>query len=74
MIGSHDHISTTFNNELSNLNESLLEMGRILESMYEKSIIAFDQKSEVFKIFEKIAQKTVDASNKIKIKDVDISS
>ena len=46
MIGSHDHISTTFNNELSNLNESLLEMGRILESMYEKSIIAFDQKSE----------------------------
>ena len=46
MIGSHDHISTTFNNELSNLNESLLEMGRILENMYEKSIIAFDQKSE----------------------------
>ena len=36
--------------------------------------LTFDQKSEVFKIFEKIAQKTIDAANKIKIKEVDISS
>ena len=33
-----------------------------------------DQKSEVFMIYEKIAQKTVDAFNKVKVKDVDISS
>ena len=33
-----------------------------------------DQKSEVFMIYEKIAEKTVEASNKVKIKDVDISS
>ena len=36
--------------------------------------LTFDQKSEVFKIYEKIAKKTVDASNKVKIKNVDISS
>ena len=33
-----------------------------------------DQKSEVFMIYEKIAQKTVDALDKVKVKDVDISS
>ena len=33
-----------------------------------------DQKSEVFMIYEKIAKKTVDALEKVKIKDVDISS
>jgi len=36
--------------------------------------LTFDQKSLVFKIFEEIAEKTIDASNKVKIKDVDISS
>ena len=33
-----------------------------------------DKKSQVFKIFSEIAEKTVEASNKVKIKDVDISS
>ena len=33
-----------------------------------------DRKSEVFRIFSEIAEKTVDASNNVKIKDVDISS
>ena len=33
-----------------------------------------DQKSEVFMIYEKIAKKTVDALDNVKIKDVDISS
>ena len=33
-----------------------------------------DQKSEVFMIYEKIAEKTVEALNKVRIKDVDISS
>tara|TARA_B100000683_G_scaffold191598_1_gene184645 strand:- start:13 stop:639 length:627 start_codon:yes stop_codon:yes gene_type:complete len=33
-----------------------------------------DQKSEVFMIYEKIAEKTVDALDKVRIKDVDISS
>tara|TARA_B100000035_G_scaffold221055_1_gene189827 strand:+ start:76 stop:849 length:774 start_codon:yes stop_codon:yes gene_type:complete len=33
-----------------------------------------DQESEVFMIYEKIAKKTVDALEKVKIKDVDISS
>ena len=33
-----------------------------------------DQKSDVFMIYEEIAEKTVDALNKVRIKDVDISS
>ena len=33
-----------------------------------------DQKSEVFVIYKKIAEKTVDALDKVRIKDVDISS
>ena len=33
-----------------------------------------DQKSEVFMIYEKIAEKTVDALDQVRIKDVDISS
>ena len=33
-----------------------------------------DQKSEVFTIYEKIAEKTVDALDQVRIKDVDISS
>ena len=33
-----------------------------------------DQKSEVFMIYEKISEKTVDALDKVRIKDVDISS
>ena len=46
MIETHDHISSAFNNELFHLNNSLLEMGRTLENMYEKSINAFDQKND----------------------------
>ena len=33
MIEIHDHISSAFNNELSDLNDSLLEMGSELEKM-----------------------------------------
>ena len=47
---------------------------KISESGDKGKPLTFDQKSEVFKIFEKIAQKTIDAANKIKIKEVDISS
>ena len=34
----------------------------------------FDEKSEIFKIFEEIAEKTIQETNKTKIKDVDILS
>ncbi len=33
MIEIHDHISSAFNNELSDLNDSLLEMGSELEKI-----------------------------------------
>ena len=34
MIEIHDHISSSFNNELSVLDDSLIEMGRNLEKMF----------------------------------------
>ena len=46
MIESHDHISSAFNNELSDLNDSLLEMGAELEKMFNKALQALSDKDE----------------------------
>lgn len=46
MIETHDHISSAFNNELSDLNDSLLEMGAELEKMFNKSLQALSDKDE----------------------------
>ena len=46
MIEIHDHISSAFNNELSDLNDSLLEMGSELEKMFNKTLQALSDKDE----------------------------
>ena len=46
MIETHDHISSAFNNELSDLNDSLLEMGAELEKMFNKALQALSDKDE----------------------------
>lgn len=47
---------------------------KIAESADTGKPLTYDQKSEVFLIYDKIAKKTVDALSKVEIKDVDISS
>jgi phosphate transport system protein len=46
MIEIHDHISSSFNNELSVLDDSLIEMGSHLEKMFEKTLLAINEKDE----------------------------
>lgn len=46
MIETHDHISSAFNNELSDLNDSLLEMGAELEKMFNRALQALSDKDE----------------------------
>ena len=46
MIETHDHISSAFNNELSDLNDSLLEMGAELEKMFNKALQSLSDKDE----------------------------
>ena len=46
MIQIHDHISSAFNNELSDLNDSLLDMGSELEKMFNKTLQALSDKDE----------------------------
>ena len=41
MIEIHDHISSSFNNELSVLDDSLIEMGSNLEKMFEEILKYF---------------------------------
>ena len=65
MIEIHDHISSTFNNELSVLDDSLLEMGSFLEEMFEKTLIAINEKDEF------IAKKVI--SSDIKIDNLETS-
>ena len=73
-IFGKDGVSSEAKKQNLNLLGEIPILTKISESGDKGKPLTFDQKSEVFKIFEKIAQKTVDASNKIKIKDVDISS
>ena len=46
MIEIHDHISSSFNNELSVLDDSLIEMGSDLEKMFEETLLALNEKDE----------------------------
>ena len=69
-----DGVSLEAKKQNLNLLGEIPILPKISESGDKGKPLTFDQKSEVFKIFEKIAQKTIDAANKIKIKEVDISS
>ena len=65
MIEIHDHISSSFNNELSTLDDSLIEMGSYLEKMFEETLLAINDKDE------DVAKKVI--SNDKKIDDLEIS-
>ena len=73
-IFGKDGVSLEAKKQNLNLLGEIPILPKISESGDKGKPLTFDQKSEVFKIFEKIAQKTIDAANKIKIKEVDISS
>ena len=73
-IFGKDGVSLEAKKQNLNLLGEIPILTKISDSGDKGKPLTFDQKSDVFKIFEKIAQKTVDESNKIKIKDVDISS
>ena len=59
MIEIHDHISSSFNNELSFLDDSLIEMGSYLEKMFEETLIAINDKDEA------LAKKVILSDDKI---------
>ena len=65
MIETHDHISSSFNNELSVLDDSLIEMGSNLEKMFEETLLAINEKDET------LAKKVI--SNDKNIDELEIS-
>ena len=65
MIEIHDHISSSFNNELSVLDDSLIEMGSNLEKMFEETLLAINEKDET------VAKKVI--SNDKNIDELEIS-
>ena len=65
MIEIHDHISSSFNNELSVLDDSLIEMGSKLEKMFEETLLAINEKDET------LAKKVI--SNDKNIDELEIS-
>ena len=65
MIEIHDHISSSFNNELSVLDDSLIEMGSNLEKMFEETLLAINEKDEA------LAKKVI--SNDKNIDELEIS-
>ena len=65
MIEIHDHISSSFNNELSVLDDSLIEMGSKLEKMFEETLLAINEKDEA------LAKKVI--SNDKNIDELEIS-
>ena len=65
MIEIHDHISSSFNNELSVLDDSLIEMGSNLEKMFEETLLAINEKDET------LAKKVI--SNDKNIDELEIS-
>ena len=65
MIEIHDHISSSFNNELSVLDDSLIEMGSDLEKMFEETLLALNEKDEA------LAKKVI--SNDKNIDELEIS-
>ena len=73
-IFGKDGVASEAKKQNINLLGEIPILTKISESGDTGKPLTFDPKSEVFKIFEKIGEKTVDASNKVKIKKVDISS
>ena len=65
MIEIHDHISSSFNNELSVLDDSLIEMGSNLEKMFEETLLAINEKDEA------LAKKVISSDKNID--DLEIS-
>ena len=67
-------VSSEANKQNLNLLGDIPILPKIAESADIGKPLTYDQKSEVFLIYDKIAKKTVDALSKVEIKDVDISS
>ena len=68
MIEIHDHISSSFNNELSVLDDSLIEMGSNLEKMFEETLLAINEKDEA------LAKKVISSDKNIDELDISVIS
>ena len=68
MIETHDHISSSFNNELSVLDDSLIEMGSNLEKMFEETILAINEKDEA------LAKKVISSDKNIDELEISVIS
>ena len=68
MIEIHDHISSSFNNELSVLDDSLIEMGSKLEKMFEETLLAINEKDEA------LAKKVISSDKNIDELEISVIS
>ena len=68
MIETHDHISSSFNNELSVLDDSLIEMGSNLEKMFEETLLAINEKDEA------LAKKVISSDKNIDELEISVIS
>ena len=68
MIEIHDHISSSFNNELSVLDDSLIEMGSNLEKMFEDTLLAINEKDEA------LAKKVISSDKNIDELEISVIS
>ena len=68
MIEIHDHISSSFNNELSVLDDSLIEMGSNLEKMFEETLLAINEKDEA------LAKKVISSDKNIEELEISVIS
>ena len=68
MIEIHDHISSSFNNELSVLDDSLIEMGSNLEKMIEETLLAINEKDEA------LAKKVISSDKNIDELEISVIS
>ena len=68
MIEIHDHISSSFNNELSELDDSLIEMGSNLEKMFEETLLAINEKDEA------LAKKVISSDKNIDELEISVIS
>ena len=68
MIEIHDHISSSFKNELSVLDDSLIEMGSNLEKMFEETLLAINEKDEA------LAKKVISSDKNIDELEISVIS
>ena len=68
MIEIHDHIYSSFNNELSVLDDSLIEMGSNLEKMFEETLLAINEKDEA------LAKKVISSDKNIDELEISVIS